>query len=1338
MRARLVALAVSLFTLPLFASVTGTVMNGDGQPIGGAKISLFAIETIEAQRARIVSATPQRTAIVTGQSDSKGAFKIEVPAGPATVQVVIEAKRFAPELFPAEREDDLGAITLGAAETKRGSVKAGGKPVAGATVLWTMGRLEALATTDAKGEYTVPDPSKWAARVVVLHPDYAPFTENANALTNQIKLDHNLDAGVAVQGKVVGVDGSTPVAKATILMEGMPVATTGDDGNFSIAHAPKKWETLEARSGNLAGIVARDSAKNGVKVKLAKGATIGGSVRDPKAQLPIAGAEVSISRQANGFAGSGPPFASAITDAKGNFTIGPLPTGAYQLNPSRPGYTMQGGPAAVNAGQTMQKAFVATRDARVSGMVVDEDKRPVAGAIVSPQNVSREAGMMMPRFNMMRSMRNAYSGPDGRYSVRADADVDVQVGATKKGWPAAKSSSLRLTAGERKTGVNITIPRGIAISGSVADKNGKALSGVAVTATEAEAGGGPGGGIRRQFVMGLGRNRDEDVVRTGSDGQFTMRLKEGTYDLNFRREGFADKNLRAQQVSAGTKPLEVTLEEGVEIVGRVTRAGRGVEEVNIGVISESKQAFVQTGPDGSFRLGDLSPGPMMLTVNKPTEFVQQMRPVTAPVRDLNIELPPGGTVRGNVVDKNTHQPVTSFQAGLTTSRSGGGMMIQTPPQMRSFTSDDGSFVLENVPTGPVEIVASAPGYTQGRVAGLTLEDGKPLNDVEVGLDTGVRVTGRVTGPDGAPLSGVTVRQDPFGGGGGRRPMRIGGPDTQTVTDANGEYAIEAVEPGEKTFEFAHSGLLSEQKTVTLSGHEQRVDAQLSSGTRLAGVVVTEGGVPVADASVRAMSAAASGGFGGRATQTDAGGGFQFEGLAPGHYTFSASKNGYADGTARDVDISSGAPVRITLKTGGTIFGHVSGLTDADLAHTTVEARGPNGSSEAPVDATGNYRIEGAPTGTVRVSAEVSQGFAQNRTSPLKSIQLEAGGAQQVDLAFLNETTIRGRVTANGKPLASAIVSFYPRSAKAQTNANATTDENGNYSVTGLQDAQYQVNVVDLQRLNPYSTTYDVNGSSNFDIDIRTAAVRGRVLDAGTGEPIADARVQVRKSGSDMPFAARMVATNANGDFTLEGVSSGNYTLSADKEGYGNELRDVLVSESGLNDVQLKLSPNSGITLRVVDARDGRLLSANVVVYDAQGRVVHDEPFRFGGSAEEIKLTLAPGSYRALVNAMGYSTQTVSLTSPSNQTVTLSPGGTLIVRSSSSSTQRARLIDGSGQAYTRPSSRQAVFLLDAAPGATTLQNVSPGSYTLQVLDGNDSVIRSATVVVVEGQTNTVDI
>ena len=177
-----------------------------------------------------------------------------------------------------------------------------------------------------------------------------------------------------------------------------------------------------------------------------------------------------------------------------------------------------------------------------------------------------------------------------------------------------------------------------------------------------------------------------------------------------------------------------------------------------------------TGFDGTFRLTDLAPGQMMLNAMKADEFIQVIRPVTAPATDVNIEVPPGGRISGRVVDKATGAPVTAFQAGVSAPRGGGGMVIMMPPSMRPFTSDDGTFVLENVPVGQTQVVVNAAGYTTGRVSNLTVEEGKTLANVEVAMDTGVKLSGHVTGPDGSALGGVSVRQDMVSG----RTMRIPG------------------------------------------------------------------------------------------------------------------------------------------------------------------------------------------------------------------------------------------------------------------------------------------------------------------------------------------------------------------------------------------------------------------------------------------------------------------------------------------------------------------------------------------------------------------------------------
>ncbi|MCU1246413.1 MAG: hypothetical protein JWN02_2323, partial [Acidobacteria bacterium] len=1214
---------------------------------------------------------------------------------------------------------------LSTAAIKQGTITAGGKPVAGATVIW-QGSSEIVATTDAGGHYSMPDPDRWAARVLVIHPDYA-LLDDGNRLDNKKKgLDRALEAGATISGRVVSADGQTPAPKAAVYVDGWPLTTSAADGTFSVAHAVKKWETVEVRTGDRVGVRARGTAP--LTVKLAQAASLTGSVRDAKSR-PLAGVDVQLSEGGLRFASV--PRYSAISDAKGNYAVVGVRPGTYQLNARHPGYAITGSPVSLSAGQKQQKSFSGTEYARISGSVVDEDKHGVAAASVSVRAVSRDPMTFIMRGGQGGAF-DALSAPDGRFVVRTAGETDLQVHGTKKGWPPAKTSSFRVTAGERKGNVILTIPRGLMVTGTVLDRGGKPLSGVTVVSTEAEGG---MGGMRR-FTMNFGgRNAadEDDQVRTGSDGKFSLRLKEGTYDLGFKREGYAAKAVRAHHVTADAKPVEVTLDPGVEITGRVVRGGAGVEGINVASVSSDNQAFTTTGPDGSFTLPDLTPGSMMVNFSKMDDYIQEMRTLSAPARDVVITLPAGGKISGHVIDKASHQPVTSFQAGISPSRSGGGMVIQMPPMLRTFTSDDGSFTMENVPPGSIQLVADAPGYTTGRVSGLNLEEGKSLSDVEIALETGVRLVGHVTGPDGAPVSGATVRPD-----GGPRAMRIAGLPGETVgvTDAAGEYSIESLEPGQKTFQVTHPNYVGTSKSVELSGRETRMDVQLTSGQRITGVVVTEGGAPVAEAQVFASSA---GGVGGRSAQSDANGAFQFDSLPAGHYTFNASKQGYAEGIVRDFDVSSGAQVRVTLKTGGTIYGHVNGLTDADLAHTSVSARGANGNSNASVDAGGNYRLEGAPTGTVRVVAEMMTGFTDRRSSEAKSVQIDAGSSMQVDLEFRNDTTITGRVTRNGQPLGNAMVSFGPRNTTAQTSAQATADDSGNYKVAGLADGMYSVTVMDMARLTPHTDSYEVRGSGRFDIDIKASTLRGRVSDAGSNGPISEARISLRPTasggGAVVMMGSRATVTDPNGNFVLDNVSAGSYTVTAEKENYGNDVRDVTVGDS-TPELDMRLSANDALTLDIVDARDQHLLNAMVVVYDNAGRVVNDGTdglMRFGGAPQAVNLQLSPGQYRAVVFAMGYATSSVTITAPGKQSVGLTPGGTIVVQSKATERRQGRLVDGSGQPYPRsPFSRDGSFGLEASPGATTIQNVAPGTYTLQVLD-KGAVVSQTTVTVIEGQT-----
>src|SRR5207244_11917859 len=97
--------------------------------------------------------------------------------------------------------------------------------------------------------------------------------------------------GAAVHGRVVARDGKTPVAGATIIAGGWPLARSGDDGAFTIAHAPARLR-LVAVSGTDAGSAAVDGAKP-AEIRLGTAASIGGSVTT-KGSAPVAGATVTF------------------------------------------------------------------------------------------------------------------------------------------------------------------------------------------------------------------------------------------------------------------------------------------------------------------------------------------------------------------------------------------------------------------------------------------------------------------------------------------------------------------------------------------------------------------------------------------------------------------------------------------------------------------------------------------------------------------------------------------------------------------------------------------------------------------------------------------------------------------------------------------------------------------------------------------------------------------------------------------------------------------------------------------------------------------------------------
>lgn len=1271
------------------AAITGTLMTPDGVAIAGGRVAAFPFLTSDERRSAILTGR-EPVALVTTTSDARGRFVLEIPADNAVVSLRIDGAGRAPHQVATARNQELGALRLRAARPGRGRVIAGGKPVGGAMVV-VSGSFHQVVRTDRDGSYEIPDTV--GVHLAVLHSDYAIAEAASTPESETGALDHQLDRGISLEGTVVTEDGA-PVAGATIVLGDWPLAQSGEDGSFTIPHAPRDWKVLAAYAGELAAW-QRFAGAGDQQLRVSRAPMIQGRITDAKSGNPIGGALVAT---APPIAGDRVRSPAAITDVKGTFELPTVP-GERMILVSHPLYLGEMSQVSIGQGERKSVDIRVNPLSLVTGSVVDEEKKPVAGASIVVESADASAAQR----NALRAV--AHTAPDGSFTARYfSLDPDIRIRASSPHGPSAVSETFARTPGDVRRGVTIVIPVGFALKGRVTDSEGKPLEGVKVSAVESD---------ETAALRGMRPLVDPNAagVFSASDGTFDLRVTEGLFDFSFTRDGYAPKRVFAQKVSAETLPqLEVSLDRAVAISGRVMRSGVGV--AGVGVSAGSAHAI--TDAAGKFSLGGLSRGPVSVFIQKSDEFIQESRLLEAPKDDLVFEVAAGRRVAGRVIDRKSGLPIASFTAGISWSVGipGGGSRGTTHTQ--PFDAADGAFEFENVPAGAITVVANAPGYASASLD-ITADDAGDLTRLQLELDQAIRIMGRVTDPDGNPIDGVYVSADR------RQVIRRQISSPSSTTNANGEYSLDGVNPSAGMLTFHREGFLQLTKQIDEPGsaREIRIDVQLSRGDQFRGSVVAMSGTPVDDALVTVFGTGIS-----ESTRTDGGGRFEITGLPAGKYTIRVRKPGVPARTLHEVPVSGQTPLRIVMNEGGTITGRIRGLAASELPLVTVSAAGSDAYTDGAVGADGEYRLDGAPLGRVTVFASVRTQMME-RSSDRHEIDISANRITTLDLTFRQGATVRGRVTRGGEPMAAASVTF----SGDGNHLSATTANDGTYEISHLEEGPYVV-IVSAGPRRDFRTHYVVSESATLDIPFPAGYVRGRVLDASTGEPLSNVQLGLQKRQAPAYAVPSPVVSDSRGAFSIEAVPPGTYVLTGRSDDFAAEAYEVSVGTTGLDGVEVRMKRSSETSLEILDGRTGQRLQARVSVYDTRGNLLHDS---FGPAGGLMQLPLATGSYTAQVSAHGYAARIVTITSPSSQRVTLSPGGTLDIRAAHSGRMTVRLLDGSGQPYPRQASMH-VF----SHGAGRLHNIAPGTYTVEVLEDDGSVSASRQVTVQEGGITQLDI
>jgi hypothetical protein len=294
-----------------------------------------------------------------------------------------------------------------------------------------------------------------------------------------------------------------------------------------------------------------------------------------------------------------------------------------------------------------------------------------------------------------------------------------------------------------------------------------------------------------------------------------------------------------------------------------------------------------------------SPPPM-------AEEPDPLHPPPPPAREPRPEdkLPPGtGGIRFFVHFRGA--PIPDAEIAVLKAHTDKPMILRTKA--------DGTQALVGMP--PVEFGVTArllprylPSSTHFKV------EADRIHEVRLELKRGCRVHGRVVDASGTGLKEAVISLV-FAG-------RIGMSHLRAVTDDEGRYAIEPVDPGVYTAIVRHDRFKPQRDlpvAVPVPGDEFELNAVLRTGARLAGRVVDETGKGVPGAIVN-LSSVKSGGT----RKTDAEGGWEFHGLEATLTNISAEKEGYGVVYLRNTPVDR-EDVVLVLSTPGRI--HVRLLAD---------------------------------------------------------------------------------------------------------------------------------------------------------------------------------------------------------------------------------------------------------------------------------------------------------------------------------------------------------------------------------------------------------------------------
>jgi hypothetical protein len=758
------------------AELRGHIAGAGAKPIGHAVVLLLP----EASGA---SKPGKPVRVETGDD---GAFLAQGLTG-ANFRIRVEAKGYAPLTQPQIPAGASLQLRLQPGAKLKGVVRdrASGNALAGATVLAWEKDAEAFgedtyrkAVSGKDGRFVVEDLPPGPLTVEARFAGHAP-ARTARIDLPKTELILALDPAGGLTGLVTDLLG-TPVGGAEVKASWRDASggknravKTGADGRYRIPDAgtqPLERMNVRAVKFLLAERNGPAPADGVVNFVLERGGSIAGVVRGFDGKEP-ASFHVRV---------RGVPASSAESNSDHPFTD---PSGAFQVDDLQPGtYTVEIG--ADRYASIVKKGLDVVADKIVdAGTLTLPSRASLRGRAVAARDRAPVAGATV-HIALVEGTVPAATQGDKSWTETTDSDGAFATPELPGGsfdvlveHPQFAPSNTRVPFQPDADNPELVVElfKGGSLAGTVVNGKLDPMPGVRIVAT-------------------LGTDLNAHMADTGADGHYFIDgLAPGTYSVTRQQDrqgsGIALDTKMAAVREGETTTVDFDEKPRVFVSGTVLRGDAPIPDASISFISSDVSAgrdggMARSDSGGAYQVGLRHGGRYQVAV----VFGVNGAPNGHSVVSLDIPDQPAVhqdivfnvlAISGRVIDAQRN----GVKGAMVTALLDGAVPSAVPRQTTTMSSDDGSFRLEAIEPGTYRVTARARGFAGGEAYPVAVVENEPDPDLELKLERGWTMKGRLLDPNGRGVGGALVVVAPPGAAeSGYLP---------TQTDASGAFRITA-------------------------------------------------------------------------------------------------------------------------------------------------------------------------------------------------------------------------------------------------------------------------------------------------------------------------------------------------------------------------------------------------------------------------------------------------------------------------------------------------------------------------------------------------------------------